>query len=290
MIFDLVNLNNLIDKVVAVDALDCGTVSDDDKDDLEKCFNMFKVMALYITGKIAKLETENSGKCMEISEENINIPRYLCTLCRRNFATEDSLESHKSYSHGHNLGLNVGNEEQIDKSEEYEVVVEQIYENWSTKPNDANADLVVKKVSDDRDNTPENFEESVMVKEEPKQKGSLFQLSDSLLIKRSRGRPKKGVIPLPRDPSKVIRFNPKWVNPDKWVKFVDQNGDRMCWYIREMKDNPSVAFCTVCDAEIRIDNTGVNGIKLHAVSKKHKKNIEPIRETFNPGFRRNWFM
>ena len=231
MIIDLVNLNILIGKVVAVDDLDCGTVSDDDKDDLEKCFNMFKVMALYITGKIAKLETDNTGKCMEISEENINIPRYLCDLCRRNFATEDSLESHKSYSHGNNLVLNAGNDEQIDKSEKYEVVVEQIYENWSTNPNDANTELVVKKVPDDR------CEESVTVKEEPKQKGNLFQLSDSLLIKRSRGRPKKGVTPLARDPSKVIRFNPKWVNPDKWVKFVDQNGDRMCWYIREVKDN-----------------------------------------------------
>ena len=62
MIIDLVNLNNLIDKVVAVDDLDCGTVSDDDKDDLEKCFNMFKVMAVYIAIKVAKPENKDPGK------------------------------------------------------------------------------------------------------------------------------------------------------------------------------------------------------------------------------------
>merc|ERR1711937_451049 len=126
---------------------------------MEKCFKMFRVMALYINDKIRRLNTHvgeerESIKDPQIFHDDIvkndnkhvsMSSRYSCQICDRNFVTEESLEAHKSYLHG-----NKDNKckENSDKSESYEVVVEQIYENWSAKPNDGNTELVVKDVAD----------------------------------------------------------------------------------------------------------------------------------------------
>ena len=297
MILDLENLGSLLLKVVIADDLYCGSVREDVKDDLEKCFKMFRVMALYINEKINKLNTPEEAVAAlsvkeaetakdQVVESQQVTARYYCQICDRNFVTEDSLESHKSYLHGIPINNTVANNEQEDKSGSYEVVVEQIYENWSARPNDGQNELVVKDVT--TENTVEIFENIDREKNEyPDANG--FNPDDSLLVKRSRGRPRKGSFPTPRDPNKIIKFNPKWINPNKWVKFVDNNGDRMCWYIQEVVGKSHMAYCKVCEVEIKIDNSGVNGIKIHAATKKHKKKIEHVRDSFNPGYKRSWF-
>jgi len=293
MILDLHNLGSLLFKVVVADDLYCGAVSEDVKDDLEKCFKMFRVMALYINDKISKLNTHEKAAVLgvqesetfneKVVESNQEPAPYYCEICDRNFATEESLESHKSYLHGNNTDIAVDKTDLVDKSESYEVVVEQIYENWSAQPNDGQTELVVKDLT--TENTVETFEDI----EKENNDTNTFNPDDSLLVKRSRGRPRKGSFLTPRDPSKIIKFNPKWINPNKWVKFVDNNGDRMCWYIQEVVGKPHMAYCKVCQVEIKIDNSGVNGIKIHAATKKHKKKIEDVRDSFNPGYKRSWF-
>ena len=259
---DIANLGLLLGKLLAVDDLDCGEVGQDVKEDVEKCFNMLKVLAQYINDKVVKLRTQEFNELIAKKQE-INL--------------ED--ENDHFYA-------NVENAEKIE-SEKYEVVVEQLYENWNAKPNDATTELIVKDVSDDVENFNIHNVNDLDAKEETLTDITNFYPNE-VLKKKSRGRPRTSTGT--RHPSKIIQFNPKWTNPEKWVKFVDQNGDRICWYIKEVEHNPFVAFCSVCQTEIRIDNGGLNSIKLHAGTKKHRRDIEHRRDSFNPGFKRSWFM
>eukprot|EP00092_Neocalanus_flemingeri_P028696 GFUD01031157.1.p1 GENE.GFUD01031157.1~~GFUD01031157.1.p1 ORF type:complete len:324 (-),score=97.04 GFUD01031157.1:145-1116(-) len=323
MLLDMANLRVLIANLIAVDDLDCGEISQDVKEDLEKCFNMLKEMARYINDKIVKLgvQDHSSSNLDILNAKEQEIPSHIVDEKEDFDDFDDNDEAHyindemvklaAKYYGAANLNEsssteqekpfdflderndfdgNKGNGENIDRSQKHEVVVEQLYENWYTKPTDASTELIVKDISEDDGayniQNLKNLEEIVEPNEETLADRS--NPNEVSLKKKTRGRPKTSTAF--RYPSKPIRFNPKWTDPEKWVKFVDQNGDRICWYMREVENNPFGAFCSVCETEIRIDTGGFHNIRGHSGTKKHKKNIEPKRDSFNPGYKRSWDM